>query len=78
VKALAQVTLGLFFATGALLWCAWAVSIFLGKDLDKSAGLTEKLVYFGGRTVIWLGAVVVGGLVFGGAASVVLKALGGP
>lgn len=57
-----------YVAGGLVALSAWSVRIYVTSTLPPHADRTTKLVYYGGRALIWAGALVVAGGVFGVAA----------
>jgi hypothetical protein len=75
VRQLAVLTVSLYLAAGAVGWTCFAAWTFVCRELSPTADRTSKFVYYGGQAVLWGFGVLVAGLVLGGAATAVWRAL---
>jgi hypothetical protein len=63
---------------GALAWCVFVVGVYVRSDLDVTkASATDRLVWWSGRTLIWVGGCLVAGSLVGVVAFAVFRILVG-
>jgi hypothetical protein len=65
--------LAFVLALGQLAFCAWCIYVYVTSDVSPASNWTTLLVWYTGRGLIWVAALLLAGGLFGLAAGAVWR-----
>jgi hypothetical protein len=75
--SLLEASVAVWLGGGLLVFCGWVVRVYVTQELPPRPDLTAQLVWYGGRAVIWIAALLLAGGLLGTALATVWRLVRG-